>query len=167
MATRYIIGLIILLGASIQLAAQQDYDEKLRSLYKNTVVIITPTEVQQAIEKGEKLLLLDTRSPEEYKVSHLPGARFLDFNSYTRHDLEKIPTDTRIIVYCSVGYRSERIGEHLLKSGHKNVQNLYGGIFEWKNKGFSVVNKNNVVTDSVHTYNKNWSKWLIKGIRIY
>ena len=66
-----------------------------------------------------------------------------------------------------MGYRSERIGEKLQKMGFTNVKNLYGGIFDWKNQDFEVVGMDNLATDSVHTYNKSWSKWLYKGIKVY
>jgi rhodanese-related sulfurtransferase len=147
--------------------AQSDYDKKLKSLYKNTVKTIQPAEVKELIAEGEKIVLVDTRSKEEFKVSHLPNAQFLDYDSYSTDDLKKIPTNVKVIVYCSVGYRSERVGEKLLKLGYKSVYNIYGGIFEWKNEGLEVVNKQNHVTDSVHTYNKNWSKWLVKGVKVY
>jgi rhodanese-related sulfurtransferase len=58
--------------------------------------------------------------------------------------------NTNIIVYCSIGVRSEQIGEKLKKLGYKNLHNLYG-IFEYKNSGGQVVNNQNKVTDSVHT----------------
>ncbi|MFM9837611.1 MAG: rhodanese-like domain-containing protein [Cyclobacteriaceae bacterium] len=155
------------LFAAFSTFAQSDYDKKLKSLYRNTVPIIQPTEVKALMAKGEKITIVDTRAPEEFKVSHLEGARFLDYGSYTTDDLKKIPSNTKVIVYCSVGYRSERVGEKLLKLGYKNVFNIYGGIFEWKNEGQAVVNKQNQPTDSVHTYNKNWSKWLVKGVKVY
>ena len=50
---------------------------------------------------------------------------------------KKTPT----IVYCTIGARSETIGEKLKKNGFTNVYNLYGGIFEWKNADFKVLNK--------------------------
>ncbi len=81
--------------------------------------------------------------------------------------VEKLNKDSPIIVYCSVGYRSERVGEKLKSAGFKNVKNLYGGIFQWVNEGHPVVNKKDHWTDSVHTYNKNWSQWLTKGIKVY
>jgi hypothetical protein len=40
--------------------------------------------------------------------------------------------------------------------------NLYGSIFEWVNQGNPVVNKDNQPTQQVHTYNKNWSRWVEK-----
>ncbi len=148
-------------------SAQSDYDNKLKSLYRNTVKIIKPKDAKALMASGEKVILLDTRAPEEFKVSHLAGAQFLNYESYSTDDLKKIPANSKILVYCSVGYRSERVGEKLLKLGYKDVSNIYGGIFEWKNEGLEVVNKKNHPTDSVHTYNKNWSKWLVRGIKVY
>jgi rhodanese-related sulfurtransferase len=71
--------------------------------------------------------------------------------------LRVIDKNTPIVVYCSIGVRSEKIGE-LIKVRIQNVYNLYGGIFEYKNEEEKVVNNQNKVTDSVHTYNKRWSE---------
>ncbi len=149
------------------LLAQSDYDKKLSSLYKNTVPQIKSSELKSLINSTENVVLLDTRSKEEFEVSHLPNAYFLDYDDFETEKVNRIKRDTPIIVYCTVGYRSERIGEKLLKMGFKNVHNLYGGIFEWVNEGNSVVNNSKHVTDTVHTYNKNWSQWLVKGVKVY
>lgn len=161
------IACVAFLFASFSTVAQSDYDKKLKSLYRNTVKTIQPKDVRALMTKGEKIVILDTRAPEEFSVSHLAGAQFLNYKSYSTDDLNKIPSDAKVIVYCSVGYRSERVGEKLLKLGYKDVSNIYGGIFKWKNEGLEVVNQKNHPTDSVHTYNKNWSKWLVKGIKVY
>ena len=71
------------------------------------------------------------------------------------------------MVYCSVGIRSESIADSIKKAGYYNIENLYGGIFEWKNNNFPVYNSAQKETDSIHTYNKTWSKWLKKGIKVY
>jgi len=44
-----------------------------------------------------------------------------------------------LAVYCSVGYRSERIAEKLPQQRYTNVVNVYGGVFEWVNTGRPVV----------------------------
>ena len=116
---------------------------------------------------NEKIVLLDTRTKAEFAISHIHGAQFVNYDSYSSENFKMIPKGAKIIVYCSVGYRSERVGEELLALGYKNVFNIYGGIFEWKNKGYKVVNKFNRSTDSVHTYNQSWSKWLVNGIKVY
>ena len=45
-----------------------------------------------------------------------------------------------IVLYCSIGYRSEKIGEKLVEMGYGHVFNLYGGIFEWVNRDLPVYN---------------------------
>lgn len=153
---------------SLLACGQQTYDQKLQSLYKKTVPLIQPSEVKEKLGK-EDIVLLDTRSAKEYSVSHLPDAKFIDYDRFDISQVEDIPKDKKIIVYCSVGYRSEKIGEKLQNAGFENVSNIYGGIFQWKNEELKVVNQAGKVTDSVHTYNKRWGKWLEegKGIKIY
>ncbi len=153
---------------SLVACGQQTYDQKLQSLYKNTVPLVQPQEVKKKLNEGD-VVILDTRSAKEYSVSHLPNAQFIDYDRFNIAQVNNIPKDKEIIVYCSVGYRSEKIGEELKEAGFKNVSNMYGGIFQWKNEDMDVVNQNGEITDSVHTYNKRWGKWLEtgKGIKIY
>jgi len=75
--------------------------------------------------------------------------------------------ESEIIVYCSIGYRSEKITEQLVQEGFKNVQNLYGGIFEWKNQGNEVVRPDGKPTEDVHAYSRLWGIWLKEGNRVY
>jgi len=145
----------------------EDYSKMLESLYSHTVPLITSTDLASDLYQIPDIILLDTRSEEEYQVSHIKYARYIDYEEFNEINVADIPLDTDIVVYCSVGYRSEKIGEQLLEMGYTNVKNLYGGIFQWKNDGFDVINENSIVTDSVHTYNKKWSKWLKKGIKVY
>ena len=146
---------------------QTPYDRLLDNLYKNTVPLIKPGELNSLIQHQEDVVLLDTRSLREYEVSHLANSDWVGYDSFDADKISHLEKDAKIIVYCAVGYRSERIGERLLKMGFKDVQNLYGGIFEWKNHDQPVVDVEGAVTDSVHTYSKVWSRWLKKGIKIY
>lgn len=146
--------------------SQQDLDQKLGSLLKGSVPFIYTGELMERMNRQEKLIIFDTRKPKEYDVSHISGAIFINYDNFNSSMVENFEKDSPIIVYCTVGYRSEKIGEKLKKLGFENVHNLYGGIFEWKNNGHEVVNASGV-TDSVHTYNKDWSKWLLKGVRVY
>ncbi len=115
------------------------------------------------------VILLDAREQKEYDVSHIKNAILIGYDHF---NLEKTVSkltnkNDTIIVYCSVGIRSEDIAEKLKTAGYKNVFNLYGGIFEWKNQQNIVVDSSEKPTEKVHTFSKEWSKWLKKGIRIY
>ena len=58
--------------------AQSAYDDLLKTVYKNTVPQIKTAALKKKIETNKKLLILDTRSPEEYEVMHISGARLID-----------------------------------------------------------------------------------------
>lgn len=136
-------------------------------MYRGTVPLIKSDVLKESLKKSSTPILLDVRSQKEYEVSKIPGARFIDYDTFKNKDVKSLPKDAEIVVYCAVGYRSERIGERLLKMGYENVKNLYGGIFDWKNQGYEIINSHSLPTDSVHTYNKNWSQWLYKGVKVY
>lgn len=125
--------------------------------------------VQELAMPSTQAVILDAREPKEFEVSRLKdaicvGYDFFDLKTVTDNIKDK---NQPIVVYCSLGIRSETVGEKLKAAGYTNVKNLYGGIFEWKNNGFKVYNSNEKATDSVHAFSKEWSKWLKKGIKIY
>jgi len=116
--------------------------------------------VEELRSQQEKVLIFDTREKGEYEVSHLPGARYLGYEHFEGSRLSGIPKNAKIVLYCSVGYRSEKIGERLKKMGFTQVFNLYGSISEWVNHGFLLEKSPGRTTWEVHTYNKEWSQWV-------
>jgi len=145
-----------------QTTVNQEFGEMLQLLLSNSVQQITVDELEQM----DGVCLLDARELEEYEISHIESAAYIGYNNLNKKVLEGIPKEQTIVLYCSVGYRSEKIGEKLQKMGYTNVYNLYGSIFEWVNQGKPVVNETGP-TMRVHTYNKRWSKWLERGTAIY
>jgi len=133
------------------------FEDMATQMAKGKVKDIT---VQELSQEEEKVILLDTRELKEYEISHIPNAIWVGYDDFDIDRLGNIDKDTPIITYCSVGYRSERIGEKLLKKGYTNVQNLKGSIFQWVNEGHPVMDKEGTVTKRVHGYNKNWGKWV-------
>ncbi|MER3327952.1 MAG: rhodanese-like domain-containing protein, partial [Candidatus Kapaibacterium sp.] len=81
--------------------------------------------------------------------------------------VQEISKDSKIVVYCSVGYRSEKIAEKLQGAGYTDVSNLYGGIFEWVNQDRAVVDDQNTPTTKVHAFSRVWGVWLNKGEKVY
>lgn len=156
-----IVGLLAPLASCGQ--KNTDLDEELKTLYKNTVPIASMAEA----ETWNSAILLDTREPNEFEVSHIPYAKCVGYDDFEMSSLGGISKQDTLIVYCSVGYRSERIGEKLQEAGYKHVYNLYGGIFNWKNHDGKLVTNSNEPTEKVHTYNKSWSRFLKKGEKVY
>ena len=118
-------------------------------------------------ENNQNYTILDIRELKEYNVSHIKNAISISFNDFNIKMIKhKIDKNTPIVVYCSIGYRSEKVGEKLLNEGF-TVYNLYGGIFNWKNSNNPVVDNNEIATQKVHCFNQEWSKWLLKGEKTY
>ncbi|WP_323134773.1 rhodanese-like domain-containing protein [Pontibacter kalidii] len=148
-------------------ATDMSYALMLDGLYKKTVPTVDPVQLKVMLaSEAEKPLLLDTRQQEEYDVSHLAGARFLGYETFRVEQLEEVPKDAPIVLYCSVGYRSERVGEQLKAAGYTNVRHLYGGLFEWVNQGLPVYDSKGK-TNRVHAYSRTWGVWLQKGEKVY
>jgi rhodanese-related sulfurtransferase len=133
------------------------FDKEVRRLLSFTVPVV---DVDTVFNRAADFTLLDAREWEEYKTSHLPGARFIGYDDFSATALKGIDLNTPIVVYCSVGYRSEKIAEKLEKLGYTRVHNLYGSIFEWGNRGYPLYNIQDEPVKKVHTYNKKWSRWV-------
>ena len=145
--------------------AQSTIDSALETYNEQSVPYIS---VQELYENPSTYLLLDTRKKEEYEVSHLPGAVWVGEQLKDSDFAQRYTDKTQpIVVYCSIGVRSEDFGESLKKEGYKQVKNLYGSLFAWKNHGYDVVNTQGVPTDSIHAFDKDWGKLLKKGIKVY
>lgn len=107
---------------------------------------------------GPKPLLIDVREPDEYAVSHLPGAVHAQGKDIAALVKQAGP-DRPVILYCSVGYRSSRETEKLRRAGFGNVVNLEGSIFEWANDGLPLVQggpESEIATKAVHPFNEEW-----------
>ncbi|MFN0201376.1 MAG: rhodanese-like domain-containing protein [Bacteroidia bacterium] len=160
-----VLFLMLFLHISLTFAQSSSaYYALLRTLYKGTVPLAM---MDVVVKKNGNTVLLDAREWKEYQVSHLKGARWIGYDNFKISAIKDIPKNTHIIVYCSVGYRSERIGEQLKAAGYTQVQNLYGGIFEWINAGLEVIDAAGKKTNKVHGYNKLWGKWVEKGVVVY
>ncbi len=115
----------------------------------------------------EEAVILDTREREEYSVSHLESAQWVGYETFSMEAVSEISKDETIVVYCSIGARSQEIGKKLKAAGYQHVYNLYGGIFHWVNEENPVFTPDTIQTDRVHTYNKMWGMWLNKGEKVH
>lgn len=154
------IGMICSIGNSqnaIKAVLETYNDHSVKYIYSDKLSTLNPTP-----------LLLDTREKKEFDVSHLKDAIYVGYKAFEVSKNPSLPTDknTPIVVYCSLGIRSEIIGKQLLAKGYTEVYNLYGGIFDWVNKGNKVYN-NNQETPKVHAYSKKWGSYLLKGTKVY
>jgi rhodanese-related sulfurtransferase len=160
------IFLIICIGISVSGFAQKKLSKLLKQQNTESIPYISVETLQN---ESKDIILLDSREEKEFKTSHLKNAIYVGYDFFNLDSVQsKLKNkNSKIVVYCSLGVRSEDVAEKLKKAGYSNVYNLYGGIFEWKNNDLEVLNLNEKPTDSIHIYSKAWSKWLKKGVKVY
>ncbi len=94
-----------------------------RCLDKNEIDI---NELKELVKKGA--ILIDVRSPQEYKEEHLDNAILIPEYDINKKILDRFSVNENIILYCSTGNRSRRVKKKLEKMGYTNVYNLRDGI---------------------------------------
>ncbi len=155
--------LLLLTMVTFAQVKSESYSLMLKGLLHHSVPEI---QVQEAATDASTLVFLDARESAEFAVSHLAGAIPVGYDHFTVAALPDISKNAHVVVYCSVGYRSEKVAEQLQAAGYTNVSNLYGGIFEWVNQGHPVVDSVGP-TERVHAYSWTWGVWLQKGKKVY
>jgi monothiol glutaredoxin len=90
---------------------------------------LSPAELHARMTRGDDLLLIDVRTPEEREIATISGGRALD--PALHDEIGKGSRERTIVVYCHHGSRSQRAAEELAQQGFRDVYNLTGGINAW------------------------------------
>jgi len=141
-----------------------EFKQVLDSIYNPETPLISIDEFLNL--NKHNLYVLDTREEQEFNVSHIKNSRNVGYFWFDMRKVYDIPYNATVVLYCSVGIRSEKIAEKLIAAGYKNVLNLYGGIFEWVNQRQPVYTKKGVQTSEIHIYNESWSRWVERGTKV-
>ncbi|PLT29241.1 rhodanese-like domain-containing protein [Peribacillus deserti] len=91
---------------------------------------ITTDELQEKVEKGEELLLVDVREDEEVATGMIPGAIHIKMGDIPEK-LDQLDKDKEYIFICRSGGRSGNVCHYLQDQGYK-VRNMTGGMLNWK-----------------------------------
>ncbi len=88
--------------------------------------------VKGLLDSGEKITLLDVRSPEEWQITHLEGAKHIPLDDLLTR-VSELDTADNMVVYCHHGTRSQKAIAGLQKLGFSKLKNMAGGIDSWSN----------------------------------
>ncbi len=91
---------------------------------------ITPGEVKQRLERGEKLLLVDVREAWEYELCRIEGAKLIPLGALPGNAGAWGEAD-EVICYCHHGIRSLDAAAWLRTQGVEGAKSLAGGIERW------------------------------------
>jgi len=103
---------------------------------------ISPKEASDLIVKHKSnpdFIILDVRTPREFKSGHIENAILLDYYSkmYT-DELKKLDKTKTYLIYCRSGNRSGKTLNLIKDMGFSRVYNMDKGIKGWRSMGFSV-----------------------------
>tara|TARA_R110002096_G_scaffold45562_9_gene122269 strand:- start:1741 stop:2301 length:561 start_codon:yes stop_codon:yes gene_type:complete len=122
---------------------------------------ISPDTLLLHRKAGEKVLLIDARTEEEFAMSHLPGSFNKETFDETFAYLEQLPSPPDVIVlYGAIGYRSSKLAEQLQSAQSIGVKHLKGSIFRWAQEGRAMVDEEGSEVLLVHPYNRHWAHLL-------
>lgn len=83
------------------------------------------------MESESNYILLDVRTPEEFREKHIPGAINIANETISTEEIPELPDkDQLILVYCRSGNRSKQASEKLASLGYTNIAE-FGGINSW------------------------------------
>lgn len=91
---------------------------------------VTTTEVQERLEKGESLYLVDVREADEVAEGIIPGAIHIPLGEVPTR-MGELDKSKPYIFICRSGGRSGRATEFLTDEGY-DVTNMVGGMLAWE-----------------------------------
>ena len=115
----------------------KEFGEKVQA--QRHVPELTPEELHGRLQRGEKLVILDARTPEEHQGSCIPGSRSVPGGELVLRiaDLVEDP-DAPVIVHCAGRTRSIIGAETLRRAGLQNVYALQNGTMGWVLAGLTL-----------------------------
>lgn len=87
----------------------------------------------QEYKNAAGAVLLDVRSPQEYREGHIPGSQNVPLQQLDKVEEVTENKDTVLYVYCRSGARSRQAVSLLQAMGYTNVHNI-GGIAAYSGK---------------------------------
>lgn len=117
------LGMVLALGCG----GEQNQGSSQRNYKK-----VSAEQAAEIMKSQSGYIILDVRTPEEYKGGHIPKAVNVP-NEAIQKDPPKELTDKKqlILVYCRSGRRSKEAAQKLVAMGYKNIVD-FGGIMDWK-----------------------------------
>jgi adenylyltransferase/sulfurtransferase len=94
---------------------------------------ITPRELKQKLDRGERVFVLDVREPHEWQIARIPDTTLIPMGQVAAR-MHELPNADEIVVFCKTGGRSAKVVNFLYNTGFRRIKNLTGGITRWANE---------------------------------
>lgn len=106
---------------------------------RDTVAAIDPHSLWSRLEQGERLHILDVRTPQEFIAGHVPGATNIPFNQLGAR-LTEVPgaAHEELFVYCGHGPRAHMALSALRRGNRTSIVFVTGHFAAWQRAGLGV-----------------------------
>ena len=121
-------------ASSMPQAQLSDEIDRFLTALPSDYYAIANTDALKSIVKRDNAALIDVRQPSEYSSGHIPNAINIPLQTLVTN-LDKIPGDRPVILYCATGYRTAMGVMTLQMLGHTNVRAFPPSIQGWKAAG--------------------------------
>ena len=91
---------------------------------------INVDDLNQLLDTGEKLVMIDVREPWEYQICHIDGSQLIPMRQIP-DAVEKLDPEQKTVVICHTGMRSQQVCLFLEQAGFADMNNLIGGVHAW------------------------------------
>lgn len=108
------------------------------SLNISSIAQLTPQDAYKFIE-DTSVSVLDVRTTDEYKISHIKGAVMIPVQELEKRisEIDHLK-NKKVLVYCRTGNRSKKALQILQQNGFTQLYHLEKGIKLWMQEGFKV-----------------------------
>ena len=111
-------------------------------VYFTDISVEKARDMIQKNRDNERFVVLDVRTPREYRQGHIPGAVLLDIRAAAfKTDLGRLERENTYLVHCARGGRSAKAIALMKQLGFKKVHHMPGGMNAWQAQGFATRGK--------------------------
>ena len=97
---------------------------------------VSPDEAEKALKEQKNVVVLDVRTPEEFKAGHIAGAKNIDFNGPDfAKQIGALDKSKTYLVHCGGGGRSTRSLEAFKEQKFSSILHLDKGFKAWESAG--------------------------------
>jgi rhodanese-related sulfurtransferase len=105
---------------------------------KTRVPEISPADARAMRERGDDVVFIDVREPNEWTLGHVPGAVHIPRGILESNVENAAPRDGTVVLYCAGGSRSALAADTLRQMGYTDVRSMARGFRGWVEEGGEV-----------------------------
>jgi rhodanese-related sulfurtransferase len=102
----------------------------LTSVFGDPIPILSALELHENLKNGKRPFLLDVRQPDEFRSSHIAGAKLIPLGELD-HRMKEVPKGREIVCICASGHRSVPAVRKLMAAGY-SASSMKNGMIAWQ-----------------------------------